>query len=326
MKKILSIAVCLTLVSITFSGCFNKSNDDKLNIGVVQLVEHPALDEAYRGFVDGLKENGYIENENIIINYNNAQGSQTNTSTIADKLVNERSDLILAIATSAAQAVANKTKDIPILITAVTDPADAKLVKSNEDPQTNVTGTSDLNPINKQIELLKRLKPDAKNVGILYSSSESNSKLQADIAKKELEKLGIKGIDFTVSNTNDVQLVVQSMVSQVDAVYVPTDNVIASAISTVTNILNDKNIPTIVSDGNLVENGALATYGIDYYKIGKQTASMAVKILRGESKPQDMAIEYIKEVELIINRDIVERLKITVPEDLKQQAKMVNTK
>lgn len=292
-------------------------------IGIVQLVEHDALDAAYKGFVDGLKEAGYEDGKNLAIDYQNAQGEQANCNTIAQKFVNDKDDLILAIATPAAQAVANATQDIPILVTAVTDPADAKLVASNEAPGANVSGTSDLNPIKEQMGLLKQLVPDVKTVGMLYCSSEANSKYQVDLARAELESMGIAALDFTVSNSNEIQQVVESMVGKVEAVYAPTDNMIAAGMATVTMVANPAKLPVIVAEPGMVENGGLATYGLSYYNLGKQTAAMAVKILTGESKPADMPIEYLTETELVINQKTAEELGIAIPEDLKAEAQMI---
>lgn len=292
-------------------------------IGIVQLVEHDALDAAYKGFVDGLKEAGYEDGKNLAIDYQNAQGEQANCNTIAQKFVNDKDDLILAIATPAAQAVANATQDIPILVTAVTDPADAKLVASNEAPGANVSGTSDLNPIKEQMGLLKQLVPDVKTVGMLYCSSEANSKYQVDLARAELESMGIAAIDFTVSNSNEIQQVVESMAGKVEAIYAPTDNMIAAGMATVSMAAIPAKLPIIVAEPGMVENGGLATYGLSYYNLGKQTAAMAVKILTGESKPADMPIEYLTETELVINQKTAEELGITIPEDLKAEAQMI---
>lgn len=292
------------------------SSDQVYKIGVSQLVEHPALDASYQGFIDGLKEAGIEEGVNLKIDYQNAQGDQSNTNTIATKLVNDGSDLILAIATPAAQAVANATKDIPVLVTAVTDPAGANLVASNEAPGGNVTGTSDLTPVAKQMELLTQLVPDAKTVGILYCSSEANSKIQADIAKKEAEALGLEFVEATVSNSNEIQQVVQSLVGKVDAIYAPTDNMIAAGMQTVALVADPNKIPVIAGEAGMVESGALATYGIDYYNLGKQTAAQAVKILTEGANPAEMPIEYLDEVTFSINKELAEKIEITIPEEL----------
>ena len=296
------------------------ANEKPFKIGIVQLVQHPALDAAYQGFVDGLKELGYEDGKNITIDYKNAQGEQANCVTIADKLVNDGNDLILAIATPAAQAVANKTKDIPVLVTAVTDPADAKLVASNEAPGGNVTGTSDLNPIKEQMGLLKELVPGAKKVAMLYCSSEANSAFQVNLAKAELTAMGIETVDATVSNSNEIQQVVQSLVGKVDAIYAPTDNMISAGMATVSMVTIPEKIPVIVGEGYQVENGGLATYGLSYYNLGKQTAAMAVKILKGEAKPADMPIEYLQQTDLVINTETAEKIGVAIPQELLDKA------
>jgi putative ABC transport system substrate-binding protein len=302
-------------------GAASSADSQKVyKIGVVQLLEHDALDSAYKGFVDGLKSAGYEDGKNIRLNYENAQNEQANCVTIASKLVNDGSDLILAIATPAAQAVANATKDIPILVTAVTDPADAKLVKSNDKPGTNVSGTSDLTPVKEQIELLKEMVPDVKNVGLMYCSSESNSKFQIDIAKKECDELGIGYTVKTVSSSNEIQQVAQSLVGRVQAVYVPTDNMLAAGMKTLGMVFTPAKIPIVVGESGMVKNGGIATYGINYYKLGQQTAEMAVKILKGETKPADMPIEYQKDMDVAVNQDVAKQLGITIPQDLLDKA------
>ncbi len=312
MKKQILVAsmIALSLVSMSCS----KSKQTK--IGIIQLVEHPALDSSYKGFVDGLAEAGYVDGENIKIDYQNAQGEQSNCVTIADKFISSRSDLILAIATPAAQAVANKTDTIPILVTAVTDPQSAGLVESNEKPNTNVSGTSDLTPCAAQIQLLHRIVPNAKRVGMLYCSSEENSKFQVNLAKQECDILGLSYTDFTVSNTNEVQQVVQSMVGKVDAVYTPTDNMIASCMATVALVATEAKLPVICGEKGMTDQGGLATYGINYYELGKQTARMAVEILRDGKKPEDMPIQYLEKFDFTYNKDVADELGITIPEDL----------
>lgn len=265
------------------------SDDTVYKIGVIQLVEHAALDAANKGFIDGLDEAG-IKYE---VDQQNAQGDQTACDTIASKLVNDGNDLILAIATPAAQAVAGKTTDIPILVTAVTDPATSGLVASNEAPGGNVSGTSDLTPVKEQIALLTELLPEAKTVGILYCSAEDNSVFQADIAKKEIEAAGLDWKEFTVSSSNEIQSVVESMVGKVEAVYAPTDNMIAAGMTTVAMVANENNLPVICGEAGMVEAGGLATFGIDYYNLGKLTAEQAVKILKGEAATADMPIGYL---------------------------------
>lgn len=292
----------------------------KFKIGVVQLVEHPALDAAYKGFVDGLKAAGYVDGQNITLDFQNAQGEQANCQTIATKLVNDKSDLILAIATPAAQAVANATKDIPILVTAVTDPAASKLVASNTAPGGNVSGTSDLTPVEDQIKLLKQIVPTAKKIALLYCSSESNSKIQADLARKAASAIGLETVDATVSNSNEIQQVTQSVVNKVDAIYAPTDNMIAAGMATVAMVAQPAKLPVIVGESGMVSKGGLATSGINYYDLGKLTAAQAVKILKDGAKPATMPIEYTKNVDLTLNKDVAAKIGITFPQEILDKA------
>ncbi|MDY2839933.1 MAG: ABC transporter substrate-binding protein [Treponema sp.] len=315
MKKIVSTlmiaALCLSAVTAKPS-----KKQKAIKIGVIQLVEHSALDANYKGFVDGLAEAGYVDGKNIKIDYQNAQGEQANCVTIAEKLINDRDDLIFAIATPAAQAVANLTQKTPILISSVTDPESAKLVKSNKLPGTNVTGTSDLTPCAAQMDLLKKLFPEAKTVGMLFCSSEQNSYFQIKIAEEACDKLGLKYVEATVSNSNEIQQVVQSLCGKVDVIYTPTDNMIAAGMSLVSQVATENKIPTIVGEEGMVKNGGLATYGVNYYELGKQTAKMAVEILEGRSKPADMPIQYLDKCNLSINEEIAKKLGITIPTDL----------
>lgn len=315
-RRIVAGMLITAMSTIVLAGCSTK--DDVFKIGVNQYVTHAALDASYKGFVDALAEAGYIDGENIKIDLQNAQGDQATASTIATKLVNDNNDLILAIATPSAQAVANATKDIPILITAVTDPAGSGLVASNDAPGGNVSGTSDLTPIKNQIELLTKLVPDAKTIAILYCSSESNSKIQAEIAVEAAAELGLTTLDATVSNSNEIQQVVQSLVGKVDAIYAPTDNIIASGMPTVALVANDNGIPVICGESGMVDAGGLATNGIDYYKLGWLTGEQAVKIIKGEAKTETMPIQYLPDDQytIDINEEVAAQLGITIPADL----------
>lgn len=312
----ISIILIIALISISCSKQSESMKERVYKIGILQLVEHSALDASYRGFVDGLKELGFEVGKNITIDYQNAQGEQANCITIAQKFINDRDDLILAIATPAAQAVANLTKDIPILVTAVTDPADAKLVNNNNEPGVNVTGTSDLTPVREQIDLLKEIVPNVKTIGLLYSSSEQNSKYQIDIAKKRADELGIKYIDATVSNPNDIQQVVQSLVGKVEAIYIPTDNMVSAGMATVVSITDPAKIPTICGEEAMVVTGGIATYGINYYDLGKLTATQAVDILQNGKNPAQMPIETLKKFDLKINTNAAKNMGLKIPQNL----------
>lgn len=308
MKYIYYLFIILSLLS-----CKKTS---QIKIGVLQLIEHNALDSAYKGFVDGLKEAGYEDGKNIIIDYQNAQGEQANCITIGQKFINDKSDLILAIATPAAQAIANMTKDIPILITAVTDPADSKLVANNNAPGGNVTGTSDLTPVEAQIELLKEIIPNVKTVGLLYCSSEQNSVFQINIAKKKLDAMGIKYIDIAISNLNEIQQVIQNVIGKVEAIYTPTDNMIANGMATVALMTEPAKLPVICGEGGMTMLGGTATYGINYYELGKLTSTQAVSILKGDKKTAEMPIEYLQKFDLVVNTNMIESIGLTIPESL----------
>lgn len=308
MKYIYYLFIILSLLS-----CKKTS---QIKIGVLQLIEHNALDSAYKGFVDGLKEAGYEDGKNIIIDYQNAQGEQANCITIGQKFINDKSDLILAIATPAAQAIANMTKDIPILITAVTDPADSKLVADNNAPCGNVTGTSDLTPVEAQIELLKEIIPNVKTVGLLYCSSEQNSVFQINIAKKKLDAMGIKYIDIAISNLNEIQQVIQNVIGKVEAIYTPTDNMIANGMATVALMTEPAKLPVICGEGGMTMLGGTATYGINYYELGKLTSTQAVSILKGDKKTSEMPIEYLQKFDLVVNTNMIESIGLTIPESL----------
>lgn len=293
--KLLGGLSALSIVPAGLSACTGGGSGSQgqgggsRKIGVLQLTEHPALDASNKGFVDALDEAGITYN----IDQQNAQNDQSACQTIAHKLVNDGNDLILAIATPAAQAVAGATDEIPIVGTAITDFASAGLVQSNDKPGKNVTGSSDLTPVADQFDLLVKLLPQAKTVGVLYCTAESNSDVQVKLADQAAANHGLKLVRYSVSSSNEIQQVVESMVGKVDVVYTPTDNTIAAGMTTVTMIANDNKLPTICGEEGMVDNGGLATYGINYEELGKLAGQMAVKILKGESKPADMAIEHL---------------------------------
>ncbi len=317
MKKNVFIFFILFIIFSCSENKENKSSSNELiKIGIIQLVEHPALDQAHQGFVDGLKEAGYEEGKNIEFDYQNAQGEQANCITIAQKFLNDKSDLILAIATPAAQDAANLIKDIPILVTAVTDPETAKLVEKNDAPNGNVSGTSNLTPVDEQMELLKKLVPNVKTVALMYNSSEQNSKFQIDMAKRKLDEMGISYIEATITNPNDIQQVVQSIIGKAEAIYIPTDNMLAAGMPNVIAVTEPAKIPVICGEVDMLKSGGLATYGISHYELGKLTSKQAVRILKGEAVPANMPIEYLQTPTLSINTNAAEKLGIIIPEDI----------
>jgi putative ABC transport system substrate-binding protein len=320
------------VMAFAFAGCGGGSGapaaggdsgaataDAPLKIGVIQVVEHDALSASRQGFIDALADNGYKDGENITLNIQVGSGDVSNLSTIADQLIAEKSDLILAIATPSAQAVAGKTTDIPILGTAITDYQVAGLVDDVNAPGGNISGTTDMNPVSEQIDLLIKLVPNAKTIGFIYSSNEDNSRVQIDLAKAAVEAKGLKWEEVTIANSNDVQQATTSIVSKVDALYLPTDNVLASTMPTVSTVANEAQIPIICAEQGMVENGGLATQGINYYDLGYQTGLMAVKVLKGE-KVGSLPIEGATKFEYYLNAATADQIGITIPDDLKQYA------
>ena len=327
-KKLKALAVGLMLtLAMGIVGCGGDAKDgkkaEKVNVGIVQLVEHEALDAANKGFVDGLASKGYKEGQNIAFDKQNAQADQSNLQNIAHRFVNNKVDLICAIATPAAQTVANVTSDIPIVATAVTDYKMAKLVKDNDKPGTNVTGTTDMNPVADQLDLLVKLVPTAKTIGVIYCSSEVNSQLQVEILKKAAAAKGITVKEATVSTVNDIQQAAHSLVGSVQAIYVPTDNVLASAIPTLISVTDEAKLPVICGEGAHVRAGGLATLGVDYYKLGFQAGEMAADILSGKAKPAEMAIQAQKKFKPVINMKSAAKIGLTVPEELLKDAEVI---
>lgn len=335
--KGIAVTAILTMSMGMLAGCGGDTaekdgsqvaNDEKTyKIGVVQFKQHGALDEANRGMLDGLKDNGFEAGKNLDIDPQNASGDQSNLQTIAQQFVSNEDDMILAIATPAAQVMAATTTDIPIVATAITSFETAELVESDEAPGTNVTGTHDMSPVAEQIDLLLKVVPDAKKVGTIYTSSEINSEVQIKILKEVAEEKGLTVVEKTISSTNDVQQAAQSLVGEVDAIWLPTDNNVASAMPQVVSVTDDAGIVTVCGEESMVKAGGTITYGINFYKIGYDAGVMAAQILKGENVPAEMPIQGPKEEDLalVINEDAVKILGITIPDDLKAEATMVTT-
>lgn len=327
LKKAGLIASTAILTIALLTGCGNdqKSGDTgkkSFKVGVVQLVEHNALDAANKGFIEGLASKGFKVGENITFDQQNAQGDQSNLNTIGQRFVSEKDDLIAAIATPAAQTVANATKAIPIVGMAITDYKAAKLVASDEKPGGNVTGTSDNIPTAQQVDLLIKIMPGIKTVGVIYSSSEINSQVQAEAFKKQAEAKGLTVQESTVSNVNDIQQTAQNLVnSGVQAIYVPTDNMLASAMPTLLKVTNNAKVPVFPSEEAMVKAGGIAMYSVDYYKLGYQAGLMAADILSGKTKPSEMPIETQKELKLVVNKEAAAAMGIVVPADILSQSK-----
>ena len=299
----------------TESAAAGSTDGQKYTIGILQQLEHPALDAASHGFEDALTE--LLGADNVTFDLQNAQGEQTNCTTIATKFVSNDVDLIMANATTALQAAAAATGDIPIVGTSVTDYKTAGVVDSNEKPGRNVTGVSDLAPVDQQIQLLMKLVPDTKKVGIVYCSAEPNSAYQAKLAEAELDKEGIAWAEFTAADSNEVQSVVTKAVGECDALYIPTDNTIANNTEIVKNVAVPAGIPVVTGEEGMCSGCGLATLSISYYDLGVKAAEMAYEILTNGADPAQMAIGYVTDgITEKYNADIAEALNITIPEDM----------
>ncbi|KIC67339.1 ABC transporter substrate-binding protein [Kocuria rhizophila] len=328
MKRLLPVAAAATTAALLLTGCGSggeQSGDGKetkkVTVGISQFVEHPSLDAAREGFVEALKDGGYTEGENLTLDVQNASGDQATATNIASNFASSGDDLILGIATPSAQSLAQAVTDKPVLFTAVTDPVDAGLVDSAEAPGGNVTGTTDMNPVADQIKLVKQLEPGAKSVGIIYSSGETNSQIQVDEAKNAAEAESLKVVEKTVTTTAEVAQAAESF--DTDAIYVPTDNKVVAGLEAVISAAEAKKIPLIAGEGDSVERGALATQGLSYKDLGKQTGEMAVKILKDGAKPGEMAVESQKETKLIVNAKAAKAMGVEIPQSLRDKADQV---
>lgn len=291
---------------------------EKISVGISQIVTHPSLDAAREGFKAALADAGY----DVDYDEQNAEGDQSIAASIAGKFASDDLDLILAIATPTAISVAQAVTDVPVLFTAVTDPVDAALVESMDAPGGNVTGTSDAVPAKDLLELVTRLAPDAKTVGIVYNPGEPNAVTQVDWAKDAAAELGLEIELATADTSNAVQQAADSL--DVDAFFVITDNTVVTSLETLIQVAEDKGIPVIASEGDSVARGAIATIGIDYYSLGYQTGEMAVKILKGEATTESMPVEVQTDLALYLNTGAAERMGVTIPDDLMAEADPAN--
>ena len=285
---------------------------DVFRIGISQFITHQSLDATREGFVDELAKQGYVEGKNIEIDLQNAQGEQRNLKTISQKLA-ESSDVVLAIATPSAQSLANTTQTTPVIFSAVTDPVSAKLVESREHPGGNVTGTSDQSSdaISTQINLIKKVLPKAKTIGILYTQSEPNSVVQKDEAKRLLEEKGFTVVEKTILDSNNVKAAAESLMAEVDMVFVPTDNIISSTMETVKQVSIKHKVPVFGGSTEMVALGGLYNYGTNYEELGRQTARMLIRVLKGE-KPENIAVELPEKLELHTNQEMADALGIDI--------------
>ncbi len=321
MKGIAVAAIAAMSVGM-LAGCSGNSQQEEktYKVGVVQLMQHGALDQSNQGMIDGLRDSGYEEGKNLEINQQNAQGDQSNLQTIAQQFLADEVDIILSISTPATQVMAAATEEIPIVGTAITSFEQAGLVDSDEAPGTNVTGTHDMSPVAEQIDLLLQVVPDAKTVGTIYTSSEKNSQVQVEILKEVAAEKGLTVVERTISTVNDIQQAAQSLVGEVDAIWLPTDNNVASAMPQVVGVTDEAGLVTVCGEESMVYAGGTITYGINFYQIGYDAGVMAAKILDGESVPAEMPIQGPSDLNLVINPTAVEAIGVEIPADLMEQA------
>lgn len=293
-----------------------------VKLGLTQFVEHPALDSVRKGILDALAEKGYQEGKNLQVDYQNAHGDMNNTVTIAQKYAGDKNDMVVAIATPSAQAVAKTIADAPVIFSTVTDPVSAQLVSSLEKPDKNITGTSDKVSMEQQLELIRKFLPNLKKLGVIYTTSEVNSGVQVTELEEAAKIKGIEMVKSGVTNLSEVQLGAGALVGKAEAIFIPIDNTVVSAFEAVLGVAEQGKIPVFASDLDTVKRGAVATYGIDYYKMGKQTGEMAARVLGG-SAVADTPVEVSKETDLYINAKAAQTFGLTVNDELKKSAKEI---
>lgn len=330
-KRILAVVLGAVMV-MSLAGCGSgTSGEDKkassdgektYTIGISQFAEHGSLDNCREGFLEGLKEEGIEEGKNLTVSVKNAAADQGTAKQISDSFVSDKVDLICAIATPSAQAAYNSAMDseIPVVYTAVTDPVAAKLAKDDGTAVGNVTGTSDELPIKEQLEMIREILPDAKKVGILYTTSEANSVSALSTYKKLAGDYDLEIVEKGVTQTADISLAAEELLGEVDCLTNLTDNTVVNSLATILDKANAQKIPVFGSEIEQVKLGCLAAEGLDYIKLGKQTGKMAAQVLKGEKKASEIKYETISEPGLYVNTKAAENLGITIDESLVSQA------
>ncbi|MBY7666441.1 ABC transporter substrate-binding protein [Vibrio ordalii] len=314
------------IVTAVFAGAVLLSSTSIMaktaKVAVSQIVEHPALDATRQGLLDGLKAKGYEQGKNLDFDFKTAQGNPAIAVQIARQFVGENPDVLVGIATPTAQALVSATKTIPVVFTAVTDPVGAKLVKKLEQPGKNVTGLSDLSPVEQHIELIKEIMPNVKSIGVVYNPGEANAVSLIELLKSSTQKHGIKLIEATALKSADVQTATQAIASKSDIIYALIDNTVASAIEGMIVSANQAKTPVFGAATSYVERGAIASLGFDYYQIGVQTADYVVAILEGQA-PGKLDVKVAKGSDLMINKTAAEKLGVTIPQSVLDRATSV---
>ncbi len=320
-KSLLAVlAVLIMMVSVVMTGCGDSGGgDDKVKIGIVQLVEHTSLDQIRESIIKQLEDEGYVDGDNIEIDYQNAQNEQSNLKTICQGFVADQVDIIVAITTPAAQVAMSETSEIPIVFSAVTDPVAAEVVSDMEKPGGNVTGTSDVISVEKIMGLANEITPGFKTVGALYNSSETNSVSAIEDLKEYAKNNDLEVIESAITSANEIQPAAQNLAKKCDIVFSPTDNTVASAIATANQVFIESKIPFYVGADSMVKDGAFATYGVDYDYLGKETANMVIEIING-SDPAEMPVRTMDEMQIYINSQTAEDMGIDIPAGVMEKA------
>lgn len=320
MKHFKQMIVAVTLLASILVSGFTQFNvkahaEDSLDIAIVQFVSHPSLDQIVQGIKDELAANDYVEGENLTIEFHNAEADINLLGTIAEQVVSQEPDLIFAVTTPVSQAFQNQTSDIPIIMAGVTDPVSAGLVENVEKPGENITGTSDAFPLEKHFDLMLQIDPDIKKIGMIYTSSEDNAQAEIESAKEVAEGMGLEVVIEGIATTLDMQMVAENLSSQVDAIYVGSDNTIASAFETLLDATDRMDIAVYPSVDNMVEQGGLAAVAINQADLGIEAARIAIQVLNGTSIG-DIPIHFVENLRLVYNSDTAERLNVEISADL----------
>ncbi|MEZ2128565.1 MULTISPECIES: ABC transporter substrate-binding protein [unclassified Sinorhizobium] len=295
---------------------------EDVTVAVTAIVEHPALDAARNGVRDALAAAGYKEGENLKFVYQSAQGNPATAAQIARQFVGDEPDVIVPISTPSAQAVVSSTRDIPVVFTAVSDPLGAQLVKDMDKPGGNVTGLSDMSPVGEHVALIKEILPNVKSIGYLYNPGEANSVSLLGVLKTEAEKAGVKIVESAATKSAEVQGAARSLVGRADAIYIPTDNTIISALEGAVAVAEEGKLPLFTADTDSVSRGAIAALGFNYYDVGKQTGDIVVRVLKGE-KPGDIPVKIAAGSDLVVNKAAAAKMGVTLPESVLSRANKV---
>lgn len=319
-KLVLALAAATAFVAPAFVA---PAEAQTVKVAVTAIVEHPALDAVRDGVKDALEAAGYKVGTNLAFSYKSAQGNPATAAQIARQFAGEAPNVIVPISTPSAQAVAAATRDIPIVFSAISDPVGAQLVKTMDKPGGNITGLSDMSPVAEHVALIKEILPKAKTLGYLYNAGEANSVSLLAALKAEAGKAGLTIIESAATKTADVQGAARALVGKADAIYVPTDNTIISALESAVNVAVEAKLPLFTADTDSVKRGSVAALGFNYYDVGKQTGAVVVRVLKGE-KPGDIPVKVAAGTDLVVNKTFAAKMGVTLPESVLKRAKVID--